>query len=525
MYKKIIYFILPFYISLIATASQKPNIIFFIADDMLPVHFNCLSEGKDKYFTPNIDRLANEGVLMLEQHVVSPVCTPSRYSVLTGLYPSRATNGGFITRTKKEGQTVVQFNTDIVKGNKTIGSRLQKAGYVTGFVGKNHVVQVHNLKKFSNYDASAQDPIIKKQLIDNHTKICNSIKEVGFDFVDRIYHNNPPYIGLKEVGVHNMDWLAEGGIEFINQNKNNSFFLYFATTIPHGPTEEKRSWNANPLLSAIGYLDNPPDVLPSRASIPQRLKKAGYPTDDSRCNLLWLDDVLGALVKKLEKENILDNTLIFFFSDHGQRAKGTLYQGGVHDPSIVWKVGGLPAGKSSKALVSGIDFTPTILDIAGAEYNAEDFDGKSFLPVLLGKKEQERILYFELGYARAIRKGPWKYIAIRYPDFIKNMSLDERKNILDTYNNERRRKYLNIVTEDPSAPFSHFNALPGGGDAERVSTGKKPSYYAQDQLYNLDSDPNELNNLFDDPKYKEKSVEMKKELQSIIDTLPGHLSL
>ena len=180
---------------------------------------------------------------------------------------------------------------------------------------------------------------------------------------------------------------------------------------------------------------------------------------------------------------------------------------------------------SSVALVSGIDFTPTILDITGTEYNAEDFDGKSFLPVLLGKKEQERILYFELGYARAIRKGPWKYIAIRYPDFIKNMSLDERKNILDTYNNERRRKYLNIVTEDPSAPFSHFNALPGGGDAERVSTGKKPSYYAQDQLYNLDSDPNELNNLFDDPKYKEKSVEMKKELQSIIDTLPGHLSL
>ena len=175
MYKKIIYFILPFYISLIATASQKPNIIFFIADDMLPVHFNCLSEGKDKYFTPNIDRLANEGVLMLEQHVVSPVCTPSRYSVLTGLYPSRATNGGFITRTKKEGQTVVQFNTDIVKGNKTIGSRLQKAGYVTGFVGKNHVVQVHNLKKFSNYDASAQDPIIKKQLIDNHTKIKSDL--------------------------------------------------------------------------------------------------------------------------------------------------------------------------------------------------------------------------------------------------------------------------------------------------------------------------------------------------------------
>ena len=508
-----------------ASQAQKPNIIFFIADDMLPVHFNCLTEGRDKYFTPNIDKLANEGVLMLEQHVVSPVCTPSRYSVLTGLYPSRATNGGFIARTAQEGQSVVQFNTDIVKGNQTVGTFLQEAGYTTGFVGKNHVVQVHDLKKFSNYDASVKDLIIKNQLISNHTKICDAIKEVGFDFVDRIYHNNPPYIGLKEVGVHNMDWLAEGGIEFIKQNKENPFFLYFATTIPHGPTEEKRAWNADPLLSAIGYLDKAPDVLPSRKSIPERLKKEGFPVDDSRCNLLWLDDVLGSLINTLEEENILDNTLIFFFSDHGQRAKGTLYQGGVHDPSIIWKTDGLPVGESSEALVSGIDFTPTILDIAGIGFDKEKFDGESFLPILLGKEAKERTLYFELGYARAIRKGPWKYIAIRYPEFIKNMSFDERKNILDAYNKERRRKYLNIVTEDPSTPFSHFNALPGGGDAERVSTGKKPGYYDPDQLYNLDSDPNELTNLANDSKYNDTLLEMKKELQSIIDTLPGNLTL
>ena len=81
-------------------SKNKPNIIFFIADDMLPEHFNCLNEGKDKYFTPNLDRLAREGTIMLEQHVVSPVCTPSRYSVLTGMYPSRATSWGFLDRTK-----------------------------------------------------------------------------------------------------------------------------------------------------------------------------------------------------------------------------------------------------------------------------------------------------------------------------------------------------------------------------------------------------------------------------------------
>ena len=72
--------------------AERPNIIFFIADDMLPNHFNCLQKGKDEYLTPNIDRLAREGTLMLQQHVVSPVCTPSRYNVLTGNFGSRAQN-------------------------------------------------------------------------------------------------------------------------------------------------------------------------------------------------------------------------------------------------------------------------------------------------------------------------------------------------------------------------------------------------------------------------------------------------
>jgi arylsulfatase A len=514
-----------FLFSFSSESKNKPNIIFFIADDMLPEHFNCLNEGKDKYFTPNLDRLAREGTIMLEQHVVSPVCTPSRYSVLTGMYPSRATSWGFLDRTKKEGQTVVHFNTEINKDTVNVGSLLKDNGYTTGFVGKNHVIHAHDLVKFPNYDASAKDPRIKNQLISNHEKIKNAIKEAGFSFADRIYHNNPPYIGLKEVGVHNMDWITEGAINFINENKSNPFFLYFATTIPHGPTEAKRAWNANPSISAVGYLDNIPDVLPPRKTIPERLIKEGFSTDFSRCNLLWLDDTLGALIKKLEDEKILDNTIIFFFSDHGQEAKGTLYQGGVHDPSIVWKSGGLPVGKKSNALISNIDFTPTILDIAGVDYNPALFDGQSFKPQLLGKKPKERTLYFELGYARAIRMGKWKYMAIRYPDFINNWTLEDKKKVLDEYNAERRRKYLNIVTEDPSEPFSHFNAQPGGGDAERVSTGKKPAYYDSDQLYNLEKDPNELNNLAGDKAFKEKLQEMKNELKLILDTLPGDFPL
>ena len=107
--KKHILFIVLILITFISAESKINLILFFIADDMLPVHFNCLHEGRDKFYTPNLDRLAREGTILLQQHVVSPVCTPSRYSVLTGNYPSRATNWGFLDRTKKEGQTVVSF--------------------------------------------------------------------------------------------------------------------------------------------------------------------------------------------------------------------------------------------------------------------------------------------------------------------------------------------------------------------------------------------------------------------------------
>ena len=155
---------------------------------------------------------------------------------------------------------------------------------------------------------------------------------------------------------------------------NVPFFLYFATTVPHGPNEADRSWNANPLITADGYMDEPLNVLPPRKSIPKRLKKAGL-SGKGKENLLWLDDSLGALIKKLEQHNLIDNTLIFFFNDHGQKAKGTVYQGGVHNPCIVWRKDGFKCGNVSKAQISNVDFAPTILDYAGVNYSEVEFDG------------------------------------------------------------------------------------------------------------------------------------------------------
>jgi len=514
-----------------AKAERQPNVIFFITDDMLPHHFNFLSGTEREILTPNIERLADAGTVMLNQYTVSPLCTPSRYSCLMGRYPSRAVNPFFLQCTaKNSGQTHVEFNTHIIKSDQSIAKILKDAGYVTGFVGKNHVIEVNGLKRAKDYDSSAKLPENVSFLKANHDHVCQGIREVGFDYVDRVYHNNPDFLGLYEVAVHNMDWITEGGVNFIEQyhDRDEPMFLYFATTLPHGPTEAERAWNANPLLSAVGYLDKPVTVQPARETIPERIKAAGLKVTDDACNMLWVDDALGALMDKLEEVGEMDNTVIIFFNDQWMESKGTVYQGGTHTPGIVSRKGGFSVGATCDALVSSIDFAPTILDFAKVPYAASDFDGVSFLPYLNGQQQDPgRVLYFELGYGRGVIKGDLKYMELRYPEEVTKMTMAERKKLLGDWNANRIRKHMQIVTEDPSAGFSHLTAIPGGGHAEAKSTGTKhyPGYYDPDQLYDLSKDPREQNNLANDPEYKQKFEEMQREMEKILGTLPGQFEL
>ena len=186
--------------------------------------------------------------------------------------------------------------------------------------------------------------------------------------------------------------------------------------------------------------------------------------------------------------------------------------------------GGFPVGSKCDALVSSVDFAPTILDLAGIYYSKEIFEGESFLPWLTGKKQpQGRTLYLELGYARGIIHGKWKYLALSYPPTVANMTFDERKKILDSWNANRIRKHMETVTTDPNAGFSHLTAIPGGAHAESKSTGREyyPGYYDLDQLYDISRDPHEQKNLANDPEYRQKLKQMREELRDIISTLPG----
>ncbi len=125
-----------------------------------------------------------------------------------------------------------------------------------------------------------------------------------------------------------------------------------------------------------------------------------------------------------------------------------------------------------------------------------------------------------------IIKGDYKYYAVRYPQFAKERTKEERAKVLKAYNEPRMAKNMGIVNpDDPMAPYSHFSLVPGGGQAENESYGKVPSYFDKDQLYNIEKDPNEFNNLMDDEKYRDVYRELKELLEQHLSEMPGEFKL
>ncbi len=264
---------------------------------------------------------------------------------------------------------------------------------------------------------------------------------------------------------------------------------------------------------------------PPIESIKKRIKEAGL-EGKKRENLLWLDDAVGVLFKTLEKEGVLDNTIIVFFNDHGQDFKGTLYEGGVNAQAFIWKQGGFKVGNVLTNLVSNVDFLPTLLDFAGDTNHKDDFDGKSFKAALEGEKIAGRTsMYHELGYARAVVKNDFKYYAVRYPKWAQDFTLEQRKDTLAKYSKYRESFGEHAISKNPTAPYGHLEMVPGGGGAEHNAYKSHPNFTATDQLYDLKNDPDEKVNLFNNPQYAEQLKMLKAELNSYLSTLPGKFDL
>lgn len=469
-------------------AKRRPNVVFIITDDQ---NFDTMSPFAQGVLTPNIQRLAREGVVFDRNYTTSAICTPSRYITLTGRYAGRCDGQAFLAAYPPGTQSQVMFNTHLTPGSPTLPQVLHDAGYVTGCVGKWHVGGA-GYRKLAP-DSNLRDPVVDKILKHNQELLCAFARSCGFDYAASMYQGNLADYRLNELVAHNMEWVVDGALRFIDQNRDKPFFLYMAPTLLHSPTPT-RSLRLDPCMTPAGYLPEPPRCMPPRESIFERVKAAGLP--ENTAGATWLDDGIGAVIQRLSDYGILDDTAIFVFSDNGTAGgKGTCYEGGAHTPALLRFPGYVPAGIRSSELVGNIDFAPTILDLCGVRRpDNMHLDGANMLPMLNGgDRNWRREMFLEVGHTRAVCTAKWKYIALRYPpklqEQIDNGTLGRPAWQMDT-------------------TF----------DLEQTASKAHPAYFDLDQLYDLENDPGERVNLAKDPAYGDVLADMKSRLTEWLRT-------
>lgn len=416
-------------------------------------------------------------------------------------------------------------NTLITPELDTLPKRLKAAGYTTAGFGKNHVIDNPDYQRLPG-NADIDDPDVQKKIAANTQSERAAWQSAGFDVADRLYHDNILANGPRALNPSNIDWVTEGALDFLDEVGDKPFYLYFATTTPHGPYGEWQTGDRR--ATPDGMLDEAPDVLPSKDAIWKRLEQAGYEPGDRHWKVagdnLWTDDALGAILDKLEAIGELDNTIVVYFNDHGvESGKTTVYQGGMQSLGVVMGPERfIRGGRFVDSLTSSVDFATTILHWAGADDEAAQLDGVDLRPVLTGDSESVRdSVYGEIGFSRAVRKGDWKYLALREPDYLKNLPMAERETRLKTARRRMIAQGRKPFPNKPTDPFAHIGYLPGGWDNTWSAMKEHPAYFDVDQLYNLAEDPDELHNLAADPESADKLVEMQGTLSGYLKDLPG----
>jgi len=522
----------PFAVGSETSSATRPNIIMIYADDLdfdeigvydhvkFPSytgakelgHFSNQAWGPfyrdPRMFTPNIDGLARDGVMFSRFYITTSICTPSRYSVLSGRFASRSP--GLCRKYKPGTHANIQWNTPLDPAESNVARMLKACGYATGMIGKWHNGAAGSKARGIPKDADPYGPDIADKMRTAYEKGVAHIREnLGFDFVERVYFGNKEELGIPDsMKVHNLEWFTEGALKFIDQNRRSPFFLYMPLTIPHG-SYGSRWLNANPLATPAGMLKEAPKVQPSRKSILERLKARGI--DPRNAPATWLDDSVGAILKKLDDLGIADNTVLIFSSDHQSRGKYTCYEA-CRVPFIVRWPDRIKPGTQIDSICANIDLAPTFVDLAGGAIPSDTvIDGRSFVPSLVGQATMENrrdALLLECSNTRAVVTENWKYIANRPPTEAREKMEAEARESART-GKKRRIAWdgrENWMERQPGVAYN----------ADRDF----PCYFDEDQLYNLEDDIYEQENLAYRAGYEAKLDEMKKRLKESMKTLP-----
>jgi len=352
---------------LTAPASQpaRPNFIFIIADDM--AWDDCGAFGNPKIRTPNIDRLAHEGMRFERAFVTASSCSPSRSSLITGRYPHST--------------DAEQLHWPLPAGQVTFVEKLKAAGYWTAAVGKWHLGDA----------------------VRNRFDLVREQGQAGY----MLQPGKLEMLGADDSGA--AAWIPT----FRGRPRDKPFFLWLAAVDPHRDYREGILTQPHRPEDAVvpPYLPDTPEV---------RKDLALYYDEITR-----LDGNVGRVLEELDRQGQRDNTLILFLSDNGRpfpRAKTTVYDSGIKTPLIIRWPKGIKAGGIAGGLVSTVDIAPTILELAGVTI-APSIQGRSFVPLL--RDPQARIrdaIFAEKNWhdyedrARAVRTERYKYIRNDYPD-------------------------------------------------------------------------------------------------------------
>lgn len=382
-----------------SSESRKPNIIFILADDL--GYGDLGSYGQKLIKTPNIDRLASDGMRFTQVYAGSAVCAPSRSVLMTGLNTGHTRVRGNASRL---GQTEDPYeNTrrvSLEEEDITVAELLKKAAYTTGVAGKWGIGE------------AGTAGIPTRQGFDEWLGYLNQ-NHAPFYYTDSLWRNDAKE-GIKgnddgNRGVYTHDLFTEFALDFIHKNQEKPFFLYLPYCIPHREFEAPDNGE---------YADKPwPEAAKTYAAMISRL-----------------DRDVGRIVEAVKKLGLDENTLILFASDNGAEGKpdawkdlynstlsfrgnkSELYEGGIRVPMIARWPGKIKPSMTSDAVWSFTDFLPTLADVADISVDIPT-DGISILPTLLGKEQitNDRFLYWEFqarDFTQAVRWQDWKAIRV-----------------------------------------------------------------------------------------------------------------
>lgn len=405
---------------------RKPNVIIIMTDDQGYGDLSCM--GAQDFKTPNIDALARDGIRFSCMYSASPVCSPSRAALLTGRYPANAGVRAILAGHRRA--------SGLTPETPTVATALKKAGYRTGLAGKWHL----GLKEECRPNSNGFDEFygFLAGCVDYYSHIFYwGMADGNTDPTHDLWNND------KEVynnGKYMTELITEKSVDFIQRHADEPFFLYVAYNAPHYPMHAPEKY-----LKRFSHLPKDRQIMAAMISA--------------------VDDGVGEIRAELERQGLLEDTVIYFQSDNGPSResrnwldgtqdfyyggttgafkghKFSLFEGGIRVPAILSYPRKIKA-KVEDAPHIATDIFPTILDLCEESREEYETDGISLLPILSSGKAEHDYLFWEMEGQTAVRKGKYKLVLngrlVEYeepiaPAFLSDLEKDpgETRNLAD----------------------------------------------------------------------------------------------